>query len=49
MGLLLVLLVIALILVGVGFAIHVLWIVAVIFLVAWLVGLVLGLGRKSRS
>ena len=49
MGLLLVLLVIALILAGVGFAIHVLWIVAVIFVVAWLVGLALGLGRKSRS
>ena len=49
MGLILVLLVIALILAGVGFAVHVLWIIAVIFFVAWLVGLVLGAGRKSKS
>ncbi len=48
-GLILVLLVIALILAGVGFAVHVLWIVAVVFFVAWLVGLVLGVGRKSKN
>jgi hypothetical protein len=49
MGIILVLLLIALILAGVGFAIHILWIVAVIFFVAWLVGLVLGAGRKSKT
>jgi hypothetical protein len=49
MGLILVLLVIALILAGVGFAIHVLWIIAVIFFIAWLVGLVFGIGKKSKS
>jgi hypothetical protein len=49
MGIILVLLLIALIMAGVGFAIHVLWIVAVIFFVAWLVGLVLGVGRKSKT
>jgi hypothetical protein len=49
MGLILILLVIALILAGVGFAVHVLWIIAVIFFIAWLVGLVLGVGRKSKS
>jgi hypothetical protein len=49
MGPLLVLLLIALILAGVGFAVHVLWITAVVFLVAWLVGLVLGVGRRSNA
>ncbi len=49
MGPILVLLLIALILVGVGFAVHVLWIVAVVFLIAWLVGLVLGVGRRSNA
>jgi hypothetical protein len=49
MGLILVLLVIALILAGVGFAVHVLWIIAVIFFIAWLVGLALGSGRKSKT
>jgi hypothetical protein len=49
MGLILVLLVIALILAGVGFAVHVLWIIAVIFFIAWLVGLVVGTGRKSKT
>jgi hypothetical protein len=47
MGIILVLLVLALIFAGVGFALHVLWIVAVIFFVAWLVGLALGKGRRS--
>jgi len=49
MGPILVLLLIALILAGVGFAVHVLWIVAVVFLIAWLVGLVLGTGRRSNA
>ena len=49
MGLIVVLLVIALILAGVGFAVHILWILAVVFFVAWLVGLVLGTGRKSKT
>ena len=49
MGLILVLLVIALILAGVGFAVHVLWIVAIVFFVAWLVGLGLSVGKKSGS
>ncbi len=47
MGLILVLLVIALILAGVGFAIHVLWIVAVVFFIAWLIGLGLSAGKRS--
>jgi len=41
-------LVLALIFVGVGFAIHLLWVVAVVLFVASIVGLVLGVGR-SRS
>lgn len=49
MGPLLILLVIALILGGLGFAVHVLWIVAVIVFVIWLVGFVLGTGRKSKT
>ncbi len=32
---------------GVGFAIHFLWIVAVIFFVLWLVGAALGRGESS--
>lgn len=47
MGLILVLLILAIILAGVGFAVHVLWIVAVIFFVAWLVGLGLSAGKKA--
>jgi hypothetical protein len=49
MGPILVLLIIAVILAGVGFAIHLLWIIAVIFFIAWLVGLGLSAGRKSKS
>ncbi|HEY2214936.1 MAG TPA: hypothetical protein VG226_07220 [Acidimicrobiales bacterium] len=47
MGLILILLLLAVLFAGVGFALHVLWIVAVIFFVAWLVGLALGKGRRS--
>jgi hypothetical protein len=32
---------------GVGFAIHLLWIVAVVFLVLWLVGAALGRGESA--
>ena len=49
MGRLLILLVIALILGGLGFAVHVLWIVAVIVFVVWVVGLVVGTGHKSKT
>jgi hypothetical protein len=49
MGLILVLLIVAIILAGVGFAIHILWIIAAVFFVAWLVGLVVGAGRKSKT
>jgi hypothetical protein len=47
MGIILVLLLLALIFAGAGFALHVLWIIAVVFFVAWLVGLALGKGRRS--
>jgi hypothetical protein len=46
MGIILILLLLALIFAGVGFALHVLWIIAVIFFVAWLVGLALGKGSR---
>lgn len=48
MGLLLVLLILALIFAGAGFAVHVLWIVAVVFLVIWLVSLITTSGRRVR-
>jgi hypothetical protein len=49
MRLFLVLLVIAVVLAGVGFAIHLLWIVALIFFVAFLLGVILGPGRKAKN
>jgi len=48
MGLILILLILALIFAGAGFALHVLWIIAIVFFVAWLVGLAFGRG-SSRS
>jgi hypothetical protein len=42
MGVLLVVLLLALLLGGLGFAVHVLWIVAVIVFALWLVGFVVG-------
>lgn len=32
---------------GIGFAVHALWIVAVILLIAWLIGLALGRGESA--
>jgi hypothetical protein len=49
MGIILVLLLLALIFGGLGFAIHALWIVAVIFFVAWIVGFALGRGRSKSA
>jgi hypothetical protein len=49
MGIILAVLILALIFAGVGFAVHILWIVAVVLFVLWLVGLVTGVGRKSRT
>jgi hypothetical protein len=47
MGLIVVVLLLALLFAGLGFAIHLLWIVAAILFVFWLVGFALGKGRKS--
>jgi hypothetical protein len=47
MGLILVVLLLAVIFAGLGFAIHALWIIAAIFFVFWIVGFALGKGRKS--
>ena len=49
MGIILVLLLLALIFGGLGFAIHALWIVAVVLFIAWVVALVLGRGRSSGA
>ena len=46
MGIFLLVLLLALIFAGAGFALHILWIVAVVLFVAWLVGLVPGVGRS---
>jgi hypothetical protein len=33
---------------GLGFAIHLLWVIAVIFLVLWLIGYAIGRGERAR-
>ena len=40
-------LLIVLIFAGLGFALHVLWFLAVIFLVLWMVGLAIGRGERA--
>ena len=47
--LVLLLLLLVLILAGAGFAVHVLWIAAVVFAVFWLVGVALGRGESAGS
>lgn len=42
-------LLLALLFVGLGFAIHLLWFVAIVFFVFWLVGFAFGRGRSSGS
>jgi hypothetical protein len=49
MGIILVLLILALIFGGLGFAIHALWIVAVILFVVWVVAFALGRGRSNSA
>ena len=49
MGIFLLVLVLALIFGGLGFALHILWVVAVVLFIAWLIGLALGVGRKSSK
>jgi hypothetical protein len=46
MGLILILLILAVIFGAVGFAIHVLWIIALVLFVCWVIGLALGRGRR---
>ena len=48
MGLILLVLLLALLLGGLGFAIHALWIIAAIVFVAWLVGFGLRMGEGRR-
>ena len=48
MGLILLVLLLAILFGGLGFALHALWIVAAIILVAWLAGFALRLGEGSR-
>jgi hypothetical protein len=47
MGLILLVLLVALILGGLGFAVHALWIIAIVVLLAWLVGFGLARGETS--
>jgi hypothetical protein len=48
MGLVLLVLLLALLFGGLGFAVHFLWIVAVVLAVVWLVGFVMRSGEGSR-
>jgi len=48
MALLLLILLLALLFAGLGFAVHVLWIIAVIFAIAWLAGFAFRSGEGSR-
>jgi len=43
------LLLLVLILAGAGFAVHVLWIAAVVFALFWLIGVALGRGESAGS
>ncbi len=47
--LLLLALLVVLLFAGLGFALHVLWIVAVVLLVIWLIGFALGRGENAGS
>jgi len=49
MGLILIVLLLALLLGGLGFAVHLLWILAVVVFVLWLVGFAVGRGATSGS
>ena len=49
MGLILLVLLVALLLGGLGFAVHWLWIIAAIVLIFWLVGFGLGRGESAGS
>jgi hypothetical protein len=49
MGLVLLVLLLVLLLGGLGFALHVLWIAAIILLVAWLVGFVVARGSGGHA
>jgi hypothetical protein len=49
MGLILLVLLLVLLFGALGFAVHVLWIVAVVVLVFWLIGFALGRGQSTGS
>jgi hypothetical protein len=49
MGIILLVLLLALIFGGLGFAIHALWIVAVVLFVVWVVAFALGRGRSKGA
>jgi hypothetical protein len=49
MGLILLLLLIVLLFGGLGFAVHLLWVVAVVLFVLWLVGFAVGRGANAGS
>lgn len=48
MGIVLLVLLLALLFGGVGFAVHALWIVAAVLLVVWLIGFVMRSGESAR-
>jgi len=48
MGIVLLVLLLALIFGGLGFAVHALWIIAAVILVAWLIGFAMRSGESAR-
>ena len=49
MGVILLVLLVALLFAGLGFAVHLLWVIAVIFFVFWLIGWAFARGEGSGS
>jgi len=49
MGLILIVLLLALLFVGLGFAVHLLWIVAVVMFAFWVAGLAFSKGRRRGA
>ncbi|MHB1930957.1 MAG: hydrophobic protein [Acidimicrobiales bacterium] len=49
MGIILLVLILAVVLAGVGFAVHLLWLIAAIVLVFWLVGWAIARGESAGS
>jgi hypothetical protein len=49
MGLILLVLLLALLFVGLGFAVHLLWIIAAVLFIFWLIGFAIGRGETAGT